>query len=113
MFIVLSLVWAAGPLVAALKLVDLSTRAPRPANLSIPSASAVRRDRAPLVMLMGAILLAMTTVNIGRLVLPLLMDSLQYSATSVTTANAVAGVVTLPFAYFLGRSLAGWVARQS
>ena len=102
MFIVLSLVWAAGPLVAAFKLVDLSTPALRPPDLSAPPPSAIRRDRAPLLLLMGAILLSMTTVNIGRLAVPLLMDSLQYSAGAVTTANAVAGVVTLPFAYFLG-----------
>jgi MFS family permease len=102
MFFVISLVWATGPLLAAVKLVDLSAPASRPPEQSDSPASTMRRERAPLLMLMGAILLSMTTVNVGRLVVPLLMDSLQYSAGDVTTANAIAGMVTLPFAYFLG-----------
>jgi MFS family permease len=56
----------------------------------------------PLILLMGAILFSMLTINVGRLGLPLTMSSLEYTAGAVTTAQVVAGMVTLPFAYFLG-----------
>ena len=62
----------------------------------------MKRERAPIILLMGAILLSMTTVNTARLALPLLMNSLQYTPRDVTTANVVAGLITLPFAYSLG-----------
>ena len=102
MFVVISLVWAIGPLIASQKLFDINTADSRPAEVPASTVPTMKRERAPILLLMGAILFSMTTVNTGRLALPVLMSSLQYSPRDVTTANVMAGLITLPFAYSLG-----------
>jgi MFS transporter, DHA1 family, multidrug resistance protein len=102
MFAVLSVVWLIYPFVAYFKLKDVSTEIQTPEQSSIPSKFEIGREHIPLFLLMGAIMFSMLTINVGRLTLPMSMNTLEYTAGAVTTANVVAGLVTLPFAYFLG-----------
>jgi MFS transporter, DHA1 family, multidrug resistance protein len=102
MFAVLSVVWLIYPFVAYFKLKDVSTEIQTPEQSSIPSKFVIGREHIPLFLLMGAIMFSMLTINVGRLTLPMSMNTLEYTAGAVTTANVVAGLVTLPFAYFLG-----------
>lgn len=102
MFAVLSILWILFPIVAIVKLKDATAKAQIIDRGKKLSRLAVGREHVPLLLLMGAILFSMLTINVGRLSLPLSMNSLEYTAGAVTTANVVAGMVTLPFAYFLG-----------
>jgi MFS transporter, DHA1 family, multidrug resistance protein len=102
MFAALSILWVIYPVVAFIKLEDISTDLSRPVEINSPSQFSIGREHMPLILLMGAILFSMLTINVGRLGLPLTMTALEYTASAVTTAHVVAGMVTLPFAYFLG-----------
>lgn len=102
MFAVLSIVWLVFPIVAFVKLRDVSTDNNLNEQGTRSSKIALGREHLPLFLLMAAIMLSMLTINVGRLTLPISMNLLEYTAGAVTTANVVAGMVTLPFAYFLG-----------
>lgn len=102
MFAALSIVWLVFPIVAFVKLRDVSTDNNLNEQGTRSSKIALGREHLPLFLLMAAIMLSMLTINVGRLTLPISMNLLEYTAGAVTTANVVAGMVTLPFAYFLG-----------
>ncbi|MFU8773032.1 MAG: MFS transporter [Anaerolineales bacterium] len=101
MFTVLCFIWASWPVLAYLKLDDRleSETAPAMVKASPPPSLS---SKIPLLLLLSAIFLSMMTINVGRLGLPLSMSSLEYTPGEVTTAMAFGGLVTLPFAYFLG-----------
>jgi MFS transporter, DHA1 family, multidrug resistance protein len=102
MFAALSLVWVMFPIVAFIKLKDIPKDTKTEVQEKPLSKFSLGRENIPLFLLMGAIMFSMLTINVGRLTLPLSMNTLEYTAGAVTTANVVAGMVTLPFAYFLG-----------
>jgi MFS family permease len=101
MFSILSLVWGIWPLLATTKMKDTSLRVEKQAQEG--DGFRVRlRDKAPLALLMMAILFSMIAINVGRLGMPMVMDLLEFTPGEITSATAVAGLVTLPFSYFLG-----------
>jgi MFS family permease len=111
MFAALSLVWAVWPVLAYLRLVDKPVPTQQQTGKGSPTPVSLR-EMMPLLLLLMAILLSMTAVNVGRLSLPLTMKSLAFTPGAVSTAMAMAGLVTLPFAYFLG-SLSDRLGRKT
>jgi MFS family permease len=102
MFAVVSVIWLVFPIIAFIKLKDISIDAKASEQGLPPSKLSFGREHVPLFLLMGAIMFSMLTINVGRLTLPISMNTLEYTAGAVTSANVIAGMVTLPFAYFLG-----------
>jgi MFS family permease len=100
-FSVLCLVWASWPILAYLKLEDSLVETPDPLKVKTGPPPSFRA-KVPLLLLLAAIFLSMMTINVGRLGLPLSMSWLNYTPGAVTTTMAIGGLVTLPFAYYLG-----------
>jgi MFS family permease len=101
MFAMLTFVWAVWPILAFLKVEDRQVKVKKPEEAG-ESWRMTMRERLPLLLLLLAILFSMLTINAGRLGFPLVMRLLDYSPGSISTAMALGGLVTLPFAYFLG-----------
>jgi MFS family permease len=100
-FSVLCLVWVSWPILAYLKLEDSLDVTPDPQKVKTGPPPSFKA-KVPLLLLLSAIFLSMMTINVGRLGLPLTMSWLNYTPGAVTTTMAIGGLVTLPFAYFLG-----------
>jgi MFS family permease len=101
MFTSLTLVWAVWPMVAFLKLEDRPVQTKKAGDSTL-NWKMSNRERMPLLLLLLAIFFSMLTINAGRLGLPLVMNGQAYSPGAVSTAMAFGGLITLPFAYFLG-----------
>jgi MFS transporter, DHA1 family, multidrug resistance protein len=102
MFTILALVWAIWPVTAYLKIDDHHIKVKKSEEQGA-SRQLSLREKMPLLLLLLAILFSMLTINAGRLGFPLVMKLLEYTPGSVSTAMAFGGLVTLPFAYSLGR----------
>lgn len=101
MFAALTLVWVIWPVLAYFKVEDITVQAKQPAQGGTGVKTPVS-EKIPLLLLLLAILFAMMTINIGRLGLPLVMELQLYTPGEVATVMALGGLVTLPFAFFLG-----------
>jgi MFS transporter, DHA1 family, tetracycline resistance protein len=101
LFVVLSCVWAVWPVMAYFKLEDKGLIVSQPANKGAGSKMPMR-EKVPLLLLLLAILFSMLTINTGRLGLPMVMALQDYTSGAVASAMAFGGLVTLPFAFFLG-----------
>lgn len=101
MFAVLSLVWGVWPVLAFLKMEDRPVQMKK-ADEAGGSFKMTMREKLPLLLLLLAILFSMLTINVGRLGFPLIMRLQEYSPGAVSTAMAFGGLITLPFAYYLG-----------
>jgi len=101
MFNILTIVWSFYPLVALTRVQDKPDCAPAgglPAQTSDPS---YRLGKVFLLLLL-TVFLASMTVSIGRMGISLAMKSQQISASDVSTANAVGGLVTIPVTLLIG-----------
>jgi MFS transporter, DHA1 family, multidrug resistance protein len=101
MFTILTLVWAAWPITAYLKIEDHPVKMDKPEEPTSEKRLSLR-EKMPLLLLLSAILFSMLTINAGRLGFPLVMRFLEYSPGAVSSAMAFGGLVTLPFAYYMG-----------
>jgi MFS family permease len=99
MFTALALVYALWPLVGLLQVRDI------PASPTLPPKSGnalqVRPGRTFTLLLLSVLLVAMT-ISISRLGLSLSMKARLFSPAAIAGANAVGGLVTIPFVLGLG-----------
>lgn len=100
MFVALALVWTIWPVLAIFKIED------KPTCLS---ANPVQQASAPahhpgtvFLLLLVTVLLASMTVSVVRLGLSLSMQAGQFSASDVSAANAIGGLVTIPLTLMIG-----------
>lgn len=100
MFSVLAVIWSMYPILALTRVQD-SEHCPPSAQKALPSSSAQRAGTL-FMFLLSTVLLASMTVSVGRLGLSMSMKDLQFSASDVSTANAIGGLVTIPVTVMIG-----------
>ncbi len=100
MFVALAAVWSLWPFIAIFKIHDrvaIST-----ATKNKATALVSLRSIGTFQLLAAAALLSALTISVGRLGLSLSMDAHDFSASAVSSANVVAGLVTLPLVFLMG-----------
>jgi MFS family permease len=95
MFNILTVVWSLWPVLALTRVQDKTDCAPAVAASLQPLDSSYRPGKAFMLLLL-TIFLASMTVSIGRMGISLSMKEQQISASDVSTANAIGGLVTVP-----------------
>lgn len=100
MFVALALVWTIWPVLAILKIEDKPTCVS--ANLAQQASASAHRPGTVFMLLLLTVLLASMTISVVRLGLSLSMQAGQFSASDVSTANAIGGLVTIPLTLMIG-----------
>lgn len=102
MFSVAAIVWSLWPLFALTRVQDKADCA---SSIGLPAqaADSSYRPGKTFLFLLLTILLASMTVSIGRMGISLAMRDQQFTASEVSTANAIGGLVTIPVTLLIGR----------
>lgn len=100
MFVALAVVWSLWPFVAIFKIHDRAAISTATKNKDTAPVSL--RSIGTFQLLAAAALLSALTISVGRLGLSLSMDAHDFSASAVSSANVVAGLVTLPLVCLMG-----------
>jgi MFS family permease len=100
MFAALAVVWTMWPLLAIWKIEDKPICIP--ANPKPQAVSSAHRPGTVFIFLLVTVLLASMTVSVVRLGLTMSMKAGQFSASDVSTANAIGGLVTIPLTLMIG-----------
>lgn len=101
MFLVIAVIWSMFPILAITRLQDQPDCDAPPVSSSQASVSSGRPGWVFMLLLI-TVLLASMTVSVGRMGLSLEMKDHQYSASDVSTANAIGGLVTIPVTLLTG-----------
>lgn len=100
MFATLAVVWTMWPVLAIWKIEDKPTCvSTNPKSQAVPS---THRPGTVFLLLLVTVLLASMTVSVVRLGLSMSMKAAQFSASDVSTANAIGGLVTIPLTLLIG-----------
>jgi len=100
MFAALAVVWTMWPVLAIWKIEDKPTCVSgSPKQQTVSSA---HRPGAVFLFLLATVLLASMTVSVVRLGLSMSMKASQFSASDVSLANAIGGLVTIPLTLLIG-----------
>lgn len=100
MFTVLGFIWSLWPALAITRVEDPPACTPLPGNSSKSSDPSLRPGPV-FTLLLGTVLLASMTVSVGRMGLSLAMKDQHFSASEISTANAIGGLVTIPIALLI------------
>jgi MFS family permease len=100
MFAVLAIVWAMWPVLAIWKIEGKPTSLS--ANSPPPGAASTQQPGTVFLLLLVTVLLASMTVSVVRLGLSMSMEAGQFSPSDISTANAIAGLVTIPLTLLFG-----------
>ena len=95
MFTVLAFIWSLWPALAITRVEDPPACTPLPGNSSKSSDPSLRPGPV-FTLLLGTVLLASMTISVGRMGLSLAMKDQHFSASEISTANAIGGLVTIP-----------------
>ena len=101
MFIVLAVEWSMYPILGFTKVKYEATREPVLARTTQTASSAARPGTYFLLLLM-TVLLASFAVSVGRMGLSMTMKDQLFSASEVSTANAIGGLLTIPVTLMIG-----------
>lgn len=101
MFSVVAVIWSIYPVLAILCIQD-KPNCESPASQSAQPSNPSIRPGPVFTLLLVTVLLASITVSVGRLGLSLAMKDQQYSASDVSTANAIGGLITIPVTLLIG-----------
>ena len=99
MFTVLAVVWSLWPVLALTRVQDTPDCS---SPVGKPAQSLEYRPGNVFLLLLLTILLASMTVSIGRMGISMAMKSQQFSASDISTANAIGGLVTLLVTMLIG-----------
>ena len=100
MFVALALVWTIWPVLAIFKIEDKPICIA--ANPAQQVAAPVHRPGTVFLLLLLTVLLASMAVSVVRLGLSLSMQAGHFSASDVSIANAIGGLVTIPLTLMIG-----------
>lgn len=101
MFTVLAIIWSIYPILALTRVQEKADCALPVGMPAQPSNSSYRPGKIFLFLLL-TIFLASMTVSIGRMGISLAMKGQGFSASGVSTANAIGGLVTIPVTLLIG-----------
>ena len=101
MFSVVTIIWSLWPALALTRVQDKPDCVP-PAGIPAQPLNSSHRPGRVFWFLLLTIFLASMTVSVGRMGISLAMKSQQFSASDVSTANAIGGLMTIPVTLLTG-----------
>ena len=102
MFTALAIVWILWPGLALTRIKDAPACAAPISSMNRPTQGLSYPHRNVFLFLLTTVFLALMTVNVGWMSLPLAMKSEQFSASDIGTAGAIGGLVMIPVTLLIG-----------